>query len=236
MTVGDKFRLDGKVAVVTGASKNIGLEISRAFAESGATVVMAARSRNNLERRAAAIRTDTGAPVERVAADVSTESGVAELIQFVHERFDQAHVRVNNAYASGDTQQLDVLDIPDSACDATYAANVLGPFRLIRGLGRRMATGQGGSVINVLSGSAFLPTPKVISYGATKAALWAMTRYLSVELAPRVRVNGLCPGLTMSDVGGPSGSADFVHHLESLVPLGRAAHPTEVAPAAVYLA
>jgi NAD(P)-dependent dehydrogenase (short-subunit alcohol dehydrogenase family) len=63
-----------------------------------------------------------------------------------------------------------------------------------------------------------------------------MTRYLAVELAPRIRVNGVCPGLTMSETGGPHVGADFVAHLESLVPLGRAARPEEVAPAVVYLA
>jgi NAD(P)-dependent dehydrogenase (short-subunit alcohol dehydrogenase family) len=236
VAVNDLFRLDDQVAVVTGASKNIGLEISRALGEAGATVVMNARVADRLEQRAAQIRADTGARVETCVSDVGTEAGTQSLLDFVHERFDQADVLVNNAYSSGDTQGVAALDIPDSAWESTFAVNVLAPFRLIRGLGRKMAAGRGGSVINVLSGSGFLPVPEVTPYGATKAALWMMTRYLAVELAPQIRVNALCPGLTMSDTGGPAVGADFVAHLESLVPLGRAARPDEVAPAAVYLA
>jgi NAD(P)-dependent dehydrogenase (short-subunit alcohol dehydrogenase family) len=156
------FRLDGKVAVVTGASRNVGLEISRTFAAGGATVVMAARDADRLSARATEIMDETG-------------------------------------------------------------------------FGKGMLAGRGGAVINVLSGSAFQPTWQNSAYGSTKAALWTMTRYLAVELAPAVRVNALVPGLTMSDTGGPP-AGPVVDSLLAMVPMRRPGRPDEVARAALYLA
>ena len=114
-----------------------------------------------------------------------------------------------------------MLDIEDEAWEITFRANVLGPFRLCRGFGRGMLAAGGGVIINVLSGSAFQPTWQNAPYGSTKAALWAMTRYLSVELAPAIRVNALVPGLTMSETGGPQ-AGPVADSLLAMVPMGRA--------------
>jgi len=229
------FRLDGKVAVVTGASRNVGLEISRAFALAGAGVVMVARDGERLSARADEVRAESGAWVVPVVADVGVREDTDALVAAAFAEFDHVDVLVNNAYASGNTFGTHVLDIDDEAWDVTYRANVLGPFRLCSAFGRRMLAGRGGNIVNVLSGSAFQPTPEVTPYGATKAALWTMTRYLAVELAPRIRVNALCPGLTMSETGGPP-AGPVVDRLAALVPMGRAGHPREVAYGALYLA
>src|SRR5262249_27524180 len=126
MTLLDRFRLDGKVAVVTGASKNVGLEVSRGFAEAGATVVMVARTEDLLRERAATVASETGARVETFAADVGVKEQTDALVAFVHERFDQVDVLVNNAYASGDTFGMDPLDLPEGPWEATIAANLMG--------------------------------------------------------------------------------------------------------------
>jgi NAD(P)-dependent dehydrogenase (short-subunit alcohol dehydrogenase family) len=233
--VSHPFGIDGKVAVFTGASRNIGLAIARTFAEAGAAVVMVARDAVRLERRAAELAHDTGARILTITGDVADAETTDSVVERVHTEFAQAHVLVNNAYASGDTFGRHVLDIDDEAWDATFRANVLGPFRLCRSLGRAMLAGDGGSIVNVLSGSAFQPTPQNTPYGATKAALWSMTRYLAVELAPSIRVNGLCPGLTVSNTGGPP-AGPIVDGLLALVPMHRAGRPDEVAKAALYLA
>ncbi len=128
-----------------------------------------------------------------------------------------------------------MLDIDDEAWEITFRANILGPFRLCRGFGQGMLAAGGGVIINVLSGSAFQPTWQNTPYGSTKAALWAMTRYLSVELAPAIRVNALVPGLTMSETGGPP-AGPVADSLLAMVPMGRAGLPEEVARAALYLA
>jgi NAD(P)-dependent dehydrogenase (short-subunit alcohol dehydrogenase family) len=235
MSVLDRFRLDGKVTVVTGASKNIGLEISRAFAQAGATVAMVARGRELLEQRADEIRTQTGASILTFTADVGSKRDVARLIEQVHGRFDQVDTLVNNAYSSGATQGVSVFDIEERSWEETIAANVLGPFRLCQAFGKRMAAGRGGSFINILSGSGLRPSPELTPYGTTKAALWMMTRYLARECAPKVRANGLCPGITVSDTGGPT-SDHLIEALAKEAVLGRVGHPTDLGPAAVYLA
>ena len=229
------FHLDGKVAVVTGASRNVGLEIARTFAAAGARVVMAARDADRLGARAAEIRDQTGAAVMPVAADVTSVADTDRLVCRVLEAYPQVDVLVNNAYASGNTFGTHVLDVDDEAWDITFRANVLGPFRLCRGFGKGMLAGHGGTIINVLSGSAFQPTWQNTPYGSTKAALWSMTRCLAVELAPAVRVNALVPGLTMSDTGGPPPGA-VADSLLAMVPMRRAGRPEEVARAALYLA
>ena len=120
-----------------------------------------------------------------------------------------------------------VLLMPDSGGALSFA---------IAGLGKRMRAGNGGSVINVLSGSGFLPVPGNLPYGSSKAALWMMTRYLAVECAPAVRVNALVPGLVMSETGGPKMSERIEKVFMPQIPMGRSGKPTEVAPAALYLA
>ena len=142
MTVIDRFRLDGKIAVVTGASKNIGLEITRAFAEAGATVIAVARTACLLEQRVADIVDQTGAHVIARTADVMDARSVADLIDGVHADFDQIDVLVNNAYAAGNTFGVPIFEIPDKDWEETFAANVLGPYRLCRGFGSSMIAGQ----------------------------------------------------------------------------------------------
>jgi NAD(P)-dependent dehydrogenase (short-subunit alcohol dehydrogenase family) len=212
------------------------LEIARELSRAGAHVVMAARNEARLAERAAEISAETGNPVDHFAVDVGNEDQVAAFVDFVQHRHAQVHVLVNNAYHTGNTRDLHPLDVPHSAWLASFEVNVLGPYRLVQAFGRTMMDRDGGSIINIVSGSGFLPTPAGLVYGSTKSALWMMTKYLSVELAPSVRVNAVCPGLTMSDTGGPRATANVVQYAVAQTPMGRAAHPSEVAPAVLYLA
>lgn len=231
----DRFRLDGKVTVVTGASKNIGLEISRAFAQAGATVVMVARGRELLERRADRLRSETGANVVPVVADVASKDGCASLVDEVHAVFEQVDTLVNNAYTSADTYGIDFFDLEERHWEETFATNVMAPFRLCQAFGRRMQDGRGGSFINILSNAALRPSKQQTPYGTSKSALWMMTRYLARECGPKIRANGLCPGVTISDTGGPT-NQEIIDSLVGDTSLGRAGHPLDLAPAAVYLA
>lgn len=228
------FRLDGRVAVVTGASKNIGLEIARLFGQVGAKVFMVARGADLLEARAAELRAD-GSRIDTVAADISTEDGRAEICDRVHDKHPQADILVNCAYGTN-AKGIDPLEIDGKIWDTVIGTNIVGTYGLIAGLGKRMRAGNGGSVINVLSGSGFLPVPGNLPYGSSKAALWMMTRYLAVECAPAVRVNALVPGLVMSETGGPKMSERIEKVFMPQIPMGRSGKPTEVAPAALYLA
>ena len=242
----DALRLDGQVALVTGASKNIGAAIAASFASAGADVLLVARSEERLEATAETIRGQ--APdrrVETALADVTVRAEVDRLAAEALARFGHVDVLVNNAYAAGLEDGLDALEVDDAVWERVLEANLFGPLRLTRSLARAMLeSGRGGNVINLISGSAFLPNsapghlpaPTMAPYGVSKGALWTLTRYLASELAPHVRVNALCPGLVSED-GGMRVEEPYRRLIESgAVPLGRIGRPEEIAGAAVYLA
>lgn len=231
------FRLDGQVTVVTGASKNIGTSIALAFAEAGADVVMVARKKDRLEAAAAMVQ--SAAPDRRIlafVADVGKAADAEALCAFVQEEAGGADVLVNNAAGYGTTKATSILEIGDETWDEVHRTNVLGPFRLIRGLfAEAHKSGRPGNIINVLSGSGFLPvpTPLAAPYAVSKAALWMMTRYLSMALAPHIRVNALVPGV-VTPSGEPRNNVQA--GVMNQIPMGRLGMPGEIAGAALYLA
>jgi NAD(P)-dependent dehydrogenase (short-subunit alcohol dehydrogenase family) len=231
------FRLDGQVALVTGASKNIGAAIAGSFARAGADVLMVARGEERLAAVAERIREQSpGRRIEITTADVrDTERVAAHAV----ETFGRVDTLVNNAFDAGLDEGLNVLEVSDEIWERVIAINLLAPLRLIRALAPTL-----GNVINLVSGSGLLPNsapghlpaPTMAPYGVTKGALWTLTRYLAAELAPQIRVNALCPGLTSED-GGMRVEEPYERLLRSgAVPLNRIARPEEVAGAAVYLA
>jgi NAD(P)-dependent dehydrogenase (short-subunit alcohol dehydrogenase family) len=233
-SVPELLRLDGKVAVVSGASRNIGLAAARALAEAGAHVVMLARNDERLRTVAAEIARQTGAAVTSRACDVSSDSGLGAVVDWLGAEFGQVDVLLNNAHSTGN-RTAPVLRVTPEDWAATLSTNLLGPYRLCAGLIPAMMDGRGGSVINVISGAAFRPRGTSLAYGASKAALWSMTQYLAQFCAPKVRVNGLVPGLVQSESGGPAGD-DLLARYMPEIPLGRVGRPEEIAPAVVYLA
>lgn len=233
-TVVDLLSLDGRVAVITGASKNIGLEIAHSFADAGAHVVMVARTLSALEARADEVRAATGATVTPFACDVSNRESVDRLATELAESIGVPDVLVNNAYAAGD-RTADVLDVSPEDWEQVLSTNLIGPYRLTAAIARGMRERGSGSIINVLSGAAFNPRSRAMAYGASKAALWATTQYLANNLAPTIRVNALVPGLVKGDIGGPEGD-DLADRYLPHTPLGRIGRPEEIAPAALFLA
>jgi NAD(P)-dependent dehydrogenase (short-subunit alcohol dehydrogenase family) len=227
-----RFSLAGKVAVITGASKNIGAAIARGFALAGADLLLVARGRPALEAHAHALRAETGRRVETFATDVSEPGAAAAIVQFADRSLPPVDILVNNAFSAG-SSQAPILDMDDAVWDEVLAANLLAPYRLCKGFGASMAARGGCSIINVVSGSGFLPTPDLGAYGVSKAALWMMTRYLAVEAAPDIRVNAICPGITSPD-GEPLHVAH--HQLLPLVPMKRLGRAEEMVGAAIYLA
>jgi NAD(P)-dependent dehydrogenase (short-subunit alcohol dehydrogenase family) len=231
--------LSGKVALVTGASKNIGAAIAASFARAGADVLLVARGAALLETVAARIRElapERG--IETATADVGDAAQLAALARHALDTFGRVDTLVNNAFDAGLEEGLNVLDVPDATWERLFAINVLAPLRLTRALMRS------GNVINLVSGSGLLPNsapghlpaPTMAPYGVTKGALWTLTRYLAAELAPDIRVNALCPGL-VSESGGMRDEEPFERLIRSgAVPMGRIARPEEIAGAAVYLA
>lgn len=227
----DRFRLDGRTALVTGASRNIGAAICRAFAEAGAGLVVVARTPEPLQAGAVALRERYGVPVLEVAADLARAADRERLVDTVARAGLEIDVLVNNAPGGGRPES----GLATSAAQwgDAIAVNVTAPFELCRAFIPGMQARGGGAVINVLSSAAFAVVPPMLAYGATKSALWTMTRYLARECAPSVRVNAVCPGTIQE------GGALKVPSWAALLPrtaLRRVGDPDELACVALFLA
>jgi len=227
-------KLNGKVAIVTGASKGIGSGIATALAAAGARVALNYSSdRKGAEQVAQAI-TDSGGQAIAVGADVSNAADVARLFKEVDAAFGRLDVLVNNA---GVFRFGAFTDITEDSFHRHYNINVLGTILTVQEAIKRFA--DGGSIINLSSIVGSHPVAGALLYASTKAAIEALTKGLAVELAPRkIRVNAIAPGHTETEgnitAGTFDGGAGAV--LAAKTPLGRLGRVTDIAPLAVFLA
>ena len=230
----DRFGIDGRVAVVTGAGLGIGRGIALGLAEAGADVVLAARTASDLDEVATQVR-GLGRRALVVPPDVTVEAECVALADAALGAFGRLDILVNNA---GGAMPRAAMDTSEGFMARTFAFNVTAPLTLTKLAARRMVDTTGtGSVVNISSRSASMTQPMFVAYGAAKAALDRMTKNVAAELAPRVRVNAL-------DVGGvATRSLDIVltdddlrHQFLAGTPMGRAGEPEDIACAVLYLA
>jgi NAD(P)-dependent dehydrogenase (short-subunit alcohol dehydrogenase family) len=215
--------LTGRVVLVTGGTRGVGLGITEAFLEAGATVVTCSRS-------------EADAPGElHVPCDVRDPEAVEALVDTVTGEYGRLDVLVNNA--GGAPYRL-ADDASPRFHGKVVELNLLAPLLLSQTANTVMQRQDaGGAIVNVSSVSALRPSPGTAAYGAAKAGLDSLTRSLAVEWAPRVRVNSLDVGMVLTEqtdlhYGGDEGVAA----IEATVPLGRLAAPRDVGNAAVFLA
>jgi NAD(P)-dependent dehydrogenase (short-subunit alcohol dehydrogenase family) len=230
------FSLQGRVAVVTGASRGIGEAIAVRLAEQGAALVLAARKPEGLARVADRI-VGAGGQALAVVAHTGRPAEVKDLFAQALARFGQVDVLVNNAATNVHFGPL--LDVEQPAWDKTFEVNLQGYLGTIRELVRHLEPrGAPGSVINVASILGLRAAPLQGVYGLTKAAVISMTRTLAQELGPRgIRVNAIAPGLVETRLAAAIVQDEALHErVVSRTALGRHAQPDEVAGAAVYLA
>jgi 3-oxoacyl-[acyl-carrier protein] reductase len=228
-------KLDGKIAVVTGASKGIGASIAKHLAAEGAAVVVNyATSKEGADRVVDEI-TKIGGKAIAVQANVTKKAEVEHLFAKTQEVFGRLDILVNNA---GIYEYLPIEDITEEHFHKQFDLNVLGLILTSQQAAKYFGS-AGGSIINI-SSIASTATPATASvYSATKAAVDAVTKSLAKELGSRkIRVNSINPGLVETEgiqAAGVIGS-DYQKQIEAQTPLGRIGQPQDIAPAAVFFA
>jgi NAD(P)-dependent dehydrogenase (short-subunit alcohol dehydrogenase family) len=229
-------RLEGKVAIVTGATEGIGAAVARLFASEGARQVLVARRPEPGQRMVE----ELGEQCARfLSADVAHEPTATAAAMTALKEFGRLDILVNNAAMDF---ARDILDTRREDLERLFAPNFFGAFAMLREAGRVMCKRGQGSIVNVTSRNASVGLPSMGAYAAAKGALLALTRIAAVEWASAgVRVNAVAPGLTDTPlirawVDGQPDPTTFEAGLVASVPLGRIATPEDVALAILYLA
>ncbi|WP_217574416.1 SDR family NAD(P)-dependent oxidoreductase [Streptomyces sp. GbtcB7] len=225
--------MDGKVALVTGGSRGLGMRMVTAFAALGADVIIASRKLENCEKLAQFVGEEYGRKALPVACNVSDWEQCDALVAAAYAEFGRVDVLVNNAGLSPLYPSLD--QVGEGLWDKVIGINLKGPFRLSSLIGTRMAAGDGGSIINISSMAAIRPAPEHLPYAAAKAGLNALTEGLAQAFGPTVRVNGIQCGAFLTDIS-EAWTPEVVEVLTRDVALGRCGEPDEVVGAAVYFA
>lgn len=227
------FDLTGKVIVVTGGSRGLGLEMSRAFALAGACVVVSSRKQEACDAAVALIAQETGASCLAIACHVGDWDACDALVEAVWEHYGRIDVLVNNAGMSPPYESLSA--VTRALWDKVIDVNLAGPFRLSAVVGEKMVQTGGGSIINVSSTAAVAPSAAEIPYAAAKAGINNLTLGLARCFAPSVRCNCIMPGPFLTDIAS-AWSDEIKSAIGAIVPLGRAGEPAEIVGAALYLA
>lgn len=230
----DSFSLQGKSAIITGATRGIGLAIAEGFLAAGANVTVCSRKQENVDDAVAQLQHP-----ERVlgqAAHVGRSEDIDTLIQAAVERFGGIDILVNNA---GTNPYFGpIVESNDLAWDKTMDVNLKGPYIMSRECAKHMLTRKRGSIINISSIAGVQPFPMQGIYSVSKAALIMLTRSMAKELgAANIRVNCICPGLIKTKLSEALWSDPKVEKATtSLKALGRMGTTEEIVGAAIYFA
>lgn len=224
------FRLDGKVALVTGGASGIGAAIASAYATKGARIAVADLDETGAVDAAAALPTES----KGFACNVADPDSVNGTVDAVLAAFGKVDILVNSA---GIARLAPAEDLPLREWDSTMAVNLKGTFLMCQTVGRKMLESGGGTIVNMASQAASVALDQHVAYCASKFGVLGVTKVLAAEWGGRgVRVNSISPTVVLTELGhkawdGPKGDA-----LKKLIPSGRFAYPEEIAAAAVFLA
>ena len=223
--------VEGKTAVVIGGTRGIGRAIALGFAEDGADVVATSRSRDAVENIAAELR-ERGAATTEITCDVTKTEDVEALRDTVIEDVGEVDVLVNSA---GTVAMTPVTEMTDEEWQRDIDVDLTGVFKACRAFGQTMTE---GSIINISSMSAYQARKARAAYCASKSGINGLTRAVSADLAPEIRVNAIAPGFVKTEMAGPKldDGSDFRATVDERTPMGRVATPDEMVGTAIYLA
>ncbi len=223
------FDLTGKIALITGGSRGLGLQMVRAFAAHGADLIIVSRKLEACEAAAQEVRA-LGRRALAISAHVGKWDEIDRMIETAYAAFGRIDILVNNA---GMSPRAASHEVTEALFDSVLNLNFKGPFRLGSQVAKRMADGDGGVIINVSSSGALIPLPQVVVYSGAKSALNAMSKSFAHEYGPKVRVNTLSAGPFLTDIA-KAWTQEARENASNA--LGRPGRPEEVVTTALYLA
>ncbi|MDF9746376.1 SDR family NAD(P)-dependent oxidoreductase [Natrinema salsiterrestre] len=230
------FDLDGRVAVVTGGGRGIGRAIAVELANAGAAVVPSARSTDEIEAVAADIE-DAGGDALAVPADVTDPDAVRNVIDRAADEFGGVDIVVNNAGFNPDDALGRPEDVETESLDRVLDVNLNGAYEVTHAAADHLLESDGGSVINVASVGGLVGLPRQHPYVASKHGLVGLTKSMSLDWAPEVRVNAVAPGYVSTELTEElEGNEQLRQSIVDRTPLDRFADPEEIAGPVVFLA
>lgn len=229
------FDLSGKVALVTGASRGIGLAVAEALALAGAKVVLSSRKQEGLDRAAEQIR-EKGGDVLPIAAHTGSSDAVTAVVNQAVDLWGGIDIVVNNAATNPHFGHI--MTAEESHWDKIFDVNVKGYFRVVKACVPIMKARGGGTVINMASVAGKEPQPMMGVYSVSKAAVLMLTKVLAAELAQdNIRVNAIAPGFVKTSFSRALWQNEGIYNaVVKAIPQRRMAEPDEIAGIALYLA
>ena len=228
------LRLDGKIALVTGASRGIGQSIAQTLAEYGAEVILVSRKMESLTKVANEI-TGKGGKAVAIACHMGDMNDIGKLFENIEKTYGRLDILVNNAATNPYFGEMTGVD--EGVWSKTFDVNLKGPFFMIQKAIPLMKAAGGGAIVNVSSVNGIRPAQFQGVYSITKAAIISMTQAYAKELAPhKIRVNALLPGLTDTKFASAlMGQDEIYKYVVAQIPMGRHANPEEMSGAVLYL-
>lgn len=226
------MKLEGKVALVPGGTKGIGLEIAKAYAAEGAKVIVASRKQENVD--AAIAQIGAFGEADGIACDISDPTSAQKLVADVVAKYGQIDVFLNSA---GIYPNTPIQDISVEEAQAVFSIDLIGPFFTAQAVARQMIEQKSGSIIFITSGQALRGVPLMAHYSAAKGGLVALARAMAAELGVYgIRVNTIAAGLTTTDTVKENIPEEFIGVVAENIPLKRLGKPTDYNGCAVLLA